>query len=349
MLLPITEPRGSNTLPLAAAAARDDGVDVGPNMSEPPLFPAQVVIDDGDDDEVIYLGTRGSSGVEGDAGSVENSEIKAEPDRAEEAPVVSGGTVNLDGLLGIIARSHSTPLLAAPPSVPLLAVPPKLTRRERRRAASAALQAPSVLGKRQRSRSPSPELQLTEELFEEIGLVNGLFKDPCLGLIKAPAVFELLVAGQNAYRVKLSFSSGYPLEQPKLAAVETENGEEVLALAQGILNRIQDAKPCLERLARGMAEALEDRIGEVPWTFKVHKVIPTNIIRGRWFPNVEELNMFMENLRAANLDYPPKFPVFEIKDGINTALVGPSFIARLCLHSRFMCTDAATDIGKVCA
>jgi len=327
---------------------------------EPPLFPADVAMNDAvGDDDVVYLGTRSAGDgrdVMGDVAGVAEQKVKveqkvkAELNDVKEASVVPSDGVDLDGLLGIIERERNVLLLAAPPPVPLLAVPPKQTRRERERVAAAAQQPLPVLGKRQRCRSPSPDLQLSEELFEEIGLVNGLFKEPCLGLVEAPAVFELLVAGDNAYRVNLSFSSGYPLETPRLIAVETENGEQLKALAQGILDGITDGKPCLERLARSMAEALEEQIGEVPWTFKVHKEIPIfNYTRGRWFPTLQELDMYMENLRAAKLDYPPKMPVFEIKDGLNTALVGLPTIELPCLHSGACVLMAMTDIGGVCS
>ena len=52
-----------------------------------------------------------------------------------------------------------------------------------------------LLGKRARSHPPEPVL--SPVLFEEVGMVSGLFLVPCLNLDVQPATFELCVAGSS--------------------------------------------------------------------------------------------------------------------------------------------------------
>jgi hypothetical protein len=220
--------------------------------------------------------------------------------------------VDLDLLLENLSRGSD------PEPMPLLKAPPQ------------------VLGKRMRSRSLSPDIHMTEELFDEIIMINGLFKKPCMQLVASPAVFELAVAAHPDFKVNLSFSEGYPLVTPTPVAAACENGPQVQALAVSILADINDGKPCLEKLVKGLASGLSAELGHIDWKWNAlgspkFAVIPAD---SRWFPSLQELTIQMENIRAKHADYPPKLPAFEMKEGWNTAFVGFPY------HSKLSSSDA---------
>jgi len=302
-------------------------------LSEPPLFPDNVPLDESDecsesesdesDDEVIYIGTTTKESTGGcDTGGLLGHDLHPNPlsdgssleDEIRDTPETQAHPeVDLDRLLNSIKDSSKPgPLLLPSPQ-------------------------PSVLGKR--VRSPSPELALSPELFEEIGRVNGMFRIPCINLEAPPATFELSVAGSSEWRVLLAFSSDYPAELPSVLQVDDHrNGAKMFKLTKDILrgDSFKAGTPCLEKLMRELVEALASKLGQVPWKYisQTTKFVPIpssvggfmttsapKVYPKSWFPSFEEFDDQMQALRAASLDYPPKLPVFTKRDGWKTAFV----------------------------
>jgi hypothetical protein len=189
-----------------------------------------------------------------------------------------------------------------------------------------SLQPSSVLGKR--TREPSPDLVISDELFEEINKVNSLFYLPCLDLVAPPATFELRVAGNRNFRVGIVFSAGYPKESPQVKSATQEDDCAMSLLTQGFLDSIVDGKPCLVRLMRALVEAIGDELGEVPWRYNPRTFSSSDLIasapvpRYMFFPQIAELEETMHRIQTDRCGYPPKIPVFKKKDGYNTAFVG---------------------------
>jgi hypothetical protein len=191
----------------------------------------------------------------------------------------------------------------------------------------AAVPPPTVLGKRQER---SADIAVSEALLEEIERVNRIFTIPCIKWTDPPATFELAVAGHTAFRVKLSFPEGYPSDPPQVVPVPSGSGATMHKLSLMIVNTLQSdrpGKPCVERLMRTLVEALKEELGQIPWAHKPvtrhdiesdhQKVKIQGIVVSR-----RELWSKMESLMATDPEYPPKFPVFEVKDGWNNAFVG---------------------------
>ncbi|KAF8539006.1 hypothetical protein BDD12DRAFT_118373 [Trichophaea hybrida] len=328
-----------------------DGDVVGATLSEPPVFPDNVPQDESDEvsesesddsgDEVIYVGTK----VKGNAGdddggdlsgydscpkplhssssssSLDEGEVRDVPESNDAPESKVHSEVDLDRLLiSIQDSSKPGPLLLAPP-------------------------APSVLGKR--ARSPSPELALSPELFEEIGRVNGMFRVPCINLEAPPATFELCVAGSSEWRVLLAFSSDYPSELPSVIQLDGhKHGAKMFKLTKDILrgDNFQGGTPCLEKLMRELVEALAGKLGTIPWKFipQTTKFVPKpssvggfmttsapKVYPKAWFPSFEEFDDQMRALRAASVDYPPKLPVYAKRGGWNTAFISEPYARSL--------------------
>lgn len=272
-------------------------------------------LEESDNTDVIYLGTslRGTSIQTFVWDPVGPSTPTAAP-----PAVAQESDVDLDKLLVQIGDARK-PSTSAPPPPPL---PP-----------------PPLLGKR--GRSPSPELVLSPELFDEVGMLNGMFLVPCMNLDAPPATFELCVAGSPDWRVQLAFPSDYPAALPRVIQVDYKNGIKMFKLTRDILrsDAFQDARPCLERLMRELVDALTGKLGHVQWKFAPSTAArsasapppaPAAAALGRSsrpyaknhsFPTIEEMWDHMHGLRAASLEYPPKLPVFSRRDGFNTAFV----------------------------
>ena len=297
----------------AAATAKEQAATAAEHVPRDDRRPPE----ESDDADVIYLGTslRGTSIHTFEWESVGSSTTAAAP-----PAVAQENDVDLDKLLVQIgdARKPSTsaPLLLPPPPPP-----------------------PPLLGKH--PRSPSPELVLSPELFEEVGMLNGMFQVPCMNLDAPPATFELCVASSPDWRVQLAFPSDYPAALPRVIQVDYKNGSKMFKLTRDILrsHAFQDARPCLERLMRELVDALTGKLGHVPWKFAPPSAsrspsapppAPAAAASGRTsksyarnhsFPTIEEMWDHMHGLRAASLEYPPKLPVFARRDGFNTAFV----------------------------
>ena len=257
---------------------------------------------DDSDDSIIFLG----SNKVGDIGFFEDS---------------TGDTPTRYKSFGASARGSSSHRPVSP-DVPHYTLEPAGNGTVR----EAAAPPPTVLGKRQER---SPEIAVSEALLEEIERVNRIFTIPCIKWADSPATFELAVAGHTAFRVRLSFPEGYPSDPPQVVPVPSGSGATMHKLTIMIVNTLRSdrpGKPCVERLMRTLVEALGGELGQVPWAHK--PVTKHDIENDQQKVKIQgiavsrrELCSKMESLMATDPEYPPKFPVFEVKDGWNNAFV----------------------------
>ncbi|KAI5786158.1 hypothetical protein FPQ18DRAFT_78019 [Pyronema domesticum] len=195
----------------------------------------------------------------------------------------------------------------------------------------------SVLGKRERA--DTPVMMLSPELFEEVTLVNGMFRRQCMDFVDEPATFSLCVAGFHDWEVLLAFPDNYPKVPPIVAkAPDGKNSTTVYELTKEILSReeYKDGKPMLERLMRKLVETLAKRLPNIPWKHMPGRgaslANPTSFlstqdlsyVRGRR-PTYIEIEQHMNALRAASAQYPPKLPVFKHREGWSTAFISERF------------------------
>ncbi|KAI5779134.1 hypothetical protein EDC01DRAFT_634269 [Geopyxis carbonaria] len=272
----------------------------------PVRAPALVPLDISDsDDELMYMGT---------APVVKPAPVTpVQSGRRSGSGSGSGsGVVDLDNLLEMIDRSTSK----APSPQPMASS--SLQRRPRRGAPA------QVLGKRNHD-DDDKEVVMSTSLLDEVALVNNLFKSTCLDFEAPPAQFRLSVAGSRKLQVLLNFSSGYPIELPEVLQVPESGGEPLAVIAKNITLGLHDNKPCLERLMRALAEALAQELGHVSWRFKPQP--PT--VKNQHMLTLADFQKKMEDIRSHNLDYPPKMPEFERKDGWNTAFYMEGFARSL--------------------
>jgi hypothetical protein len=214
----------------------------------------------------------------------------------------------------------------------------------------------SVLGKRERADTPA--IMLSPELFEEVTLVNGMFRRQCMNFVDEPATFSLCVAGFHDWEVLLAFPDNYPKVPPIVAkAPDGKHSTTVYELTKEILSReeYKDGKPMLERLMRKLVEMLAKRLPNIPWKHMPGRGAslsnPTSFLStqdlsyvGGRRPTYIEIEQHMNALRAASAQYPPKLPVFKHREGWSTA-----FVSILITLTVLILRLTKIDFRKVCS